>query len=216
MASGQQLVGDAAERVDVVAWVRFAVLQHFRARVCGRQRAQAARIEHGGVALFFRPLEHARDAEIDHLHFAGVGQKNVRGLEVAMDEAALVRVRERGRHAAHDRQRRANRHAPEIRAPKYLAQRLAGQMLHRQIDDRAGAVEVVHGDDGAVREYLCLARLALQCDQRFRIAAELDVEHLDREIRLAVGRFQLAQVERLVHRAHAADAQTLLEHEAVV
>ena len=33
---------------------------------------------------------------------------------------------------------------------------------------------------------------------------------------LPVRRFELAQVERLVHRAHAADAEALLEHEAAV
>ncbi len=80
----------------------------------------------------------------------------------------------------------------------------------------AVAVEVVDGDDIAVRERLRLARLALQRHQGLRVPAELEVQHLDRDIGLAVGGLELAQVERLVDRAHAADAQALLEHEAAV
>ncbi len=48
------------------------------------------------------------------------------------------------------------------------------------------------------------------------MAAELDVQYFDRNVGLAIGRLQLAQVERLVHRAHAAKSQALLEHEAAV
>src|SRR6202043_3894020 len=56
--------------------------------------------------------------------------------------------------------------------------------------------------------------LALQGLQGFRMALELLVEDLDRDVGVAVLRLLLAQVARLEHDAHPAAAQLGLEHEA--
>ncbi len=107
----QQLVGDAAERIDVVARVRLAMLNHLWTRIRGRQRAETAGVEDSCIALLLRPLKHAGNAEVDHLHFGIRREKDVGGLEIAMHETVLMRIGERIAHAAHNRQRGANRHA---------------------------------------------------------------------------------------------------------
>ena len=67
-----------------------------------------------------------------------------------------------------------------------------------------------------MRQCLCLARFALERDQRLRMTLELDVEYFDRNVRLAVGGLQLAQIERLVDGAHAAETDAFFQHEAAV
>lgn len=63
---------------------------------------------------------------------------------------------------------------------------------------------------------LRLLGFALQCNERFRITAKLQIQHFDRNVRTAIGGFELAQVERLVDGPHAAHTKTFLEHEAPV
>ncbi len=67
-----------------------------------------------------------------------------------------------------------------------------------------------------MRQRLGLPGFALQRDQRLRVTAKLDVQNLDRDVRLAIGRLQLAQVQRLVHRPHAAEADAFFQHEAAI
>ncbi len=121
-----------------------------------------------------------------------------------MHETTFVRIGQRIRHAFEDRQRLRVRHALELRSPQDPAQRLAGQIFHGQIDHRAIAIEVVHRHDVAMPERLRLLRFALQRNERFRIAAKLQIQNLDRNVRTAIGCFELAQVERFVDRSHAA------------
>ena len=216
MTPGQELVGDAAERIDIVARIGLAVFQHLRAGIGRRQRAQAAGIEDRDVGRFFRLLEHACDAEIDHLDAAAVRQDHVGRLEVAMHEAALVRISQGLAHAAHDLHRFLEGQGAKVRRAQQLAQRFAGQVFHGHVDHRTVAVEVVHRHDVGVGQGLRLARFALQGDQRLRMPLELHVQHLDRDIRMAVGSLQLAQVERFINGAHAAEADAFLQHEAAV
>lgn len=216
MVPGQQFIGDAGKRVDVVARIRFAMLEHLRARIGRRDAAKARRVEHGYIGILVAPLEGARDPEVDHLHFATVGEEHIGGLEIAVHEAALMRIRQRVAHAGDDRQCGIERHAREAWRTQHLAERLARQILHREVDERAVAIEVVDGDDVSMGERLRLAGFALKRDQRRRLAAKLHVEHLDRDVRLAIRGLQLAEVERLVHGAHPADTETLLQHEAPV
>lgn len=48
------------------------------------------------------------------------------------------------------------------------------------------------------------------------MAAKLGIEYLDGDVGLAVGCLQFAQVQRLVHGTHAAEADTFLQHETAV
>ena len=216
MVAGQHLPCDAGQAIDVVARVGLAVLDHFRAGVGRREAAQAAGVEHCRLGIVFRLVEGARDAEIDDLDFALVGQEYVAGLQVAMHETLLVRITERAAYAADDAQHLGKRQAVKAGRAQHLAQRPAHQVFHRQVHHRTVTVEVVDGHDIRVRQRLRLLRFPLQGDERLRMAAELDIEHLDRNVGLAVRGLQLAQVQRLVDRAHAAEAYAFLQNEAAI
>ncbi len=192
------------------------MLEHLWAGIGGGHATERARIEHSRVRIVSRLLEDARDAEIDHLHFAAIGEEDIGGLEVAVDEATLVRIGQGPAHAGDDRQRLGVRHADKVRCAQDAIERLAGQVLHGQVHHRAVAVEVIDRHDIAMRQRLRLARLTLQRDQRFRMTAELHIEDLDGDVGLAVRGLELAQVECLVDRSHAAHAQALLQHEAAI
>ena len=62
-------------------------------------RSHARRLDPGAC------LTHARDTEVEHLHVAGVGDEDVPGLDVAMDDADLVALREEVEHGLEDAQR---------------------------------------------------------------------------------------------------------------
>ncbi|MNS78592.1 hypothetical protein D3C72_1122120 [compost metagenome] len=189
MLAGQQFIRHAGQRVDIVTRIGLAVLEHLRAGVGRRHAAQRAGIEHGLVRVVSRLLESAGDAEVDHLDLATIGQEHIGRLEIAMHEAALVRIGQRPAHADNDRQRLGIRQAREVRRAQHAVEGLPGQIFHGQEDRRAVPVEVVDGDDIPVRQRLRLARLALQCHQGLGVPAELEVQHLDGDIGLAVGGF---------------------------
>ena len=217
--SGEQFVGDTGQRIDVVARIGILAEQHLRARVRRRQRAERARIE---LRAFVRSVagrhERARDAEIQHLHLPAlraVGDEHVAGLEVRMHDALLVGVHQRPARPLDDR--------PGVFEPDSLRvaldeaiERLAAEKLHRHEDQRAVAVEVVDRDDVWMRKRLRPARFPLQRLERFRMLAELGTQELDRDRGIAVLRLLLAQVLRLEDHAHAAFADSLLQHEAAL
>ena len=61
---------------------------------------------------------------------------------------------------------------------------------------------------------LCLARLALQRHERFRVGLEFLAQHLDRDIRLAVSGLDFKPVRGSVDHSHAADTDYLFQCEA--
>ncbi len=102
MPPGQQFVSNAGQGVDVVSRVRFAVLKHLRACIRRREAAKAARIENGDIGVLLRFPEDARDPEVNDFHLPFIRQEYVGRLEVAVDEATLVRVRQGLGDAADD------------------------------------------------------------------------------------------------------------------
>jgi hypothetical protein len=124
MPAGQQLVGDAGQRVNVVARVRIALLEHLRAGVGRGQRAQRAGVEQRLLGVGIIGPAGPGDAEIEHLRLAGLGHKHVARLEIAMDDLFLVRIGQRRADTVYDAQRLLERHAVEVGRAQDLVQRL--------------------------------------------------------------------------------------------
>ena len=216
MTAGQQLIGDAGQCIDVVARIGLLVEEHLGAGVGRRQRAERAGVEaRAGRAIVALARQGAGDPEVEHLDLALTGDEDVAGLEVRVDHALLVGVGQRACAALDDRPGILESQALRVTLDEPI-ERLALEELHRHVDQRRVAIEVVDGHDVRVRERLRAARLALQRHQRLGATAELVVQELDRDIRIAVARLFLAQVARLEDDPHAALAQAPLEHEALL
>src|SRR6185369_8900691 len=89
-------------------------------------------------------------AEVQHLGVHAAGHEDVGRLDVAVDDALAVRVGQRVGDAAHDLGRldRAGAHALQ----QQVAQVLALQALHGDVDAAVGRAGVEHGDDVRVRQ----------------------------------------------------------------
>ena len=141
--AGRHLVEHDPERVDVGARVnRLATHllgRHVRQRPLEpADRPRRRLFDVGGGA---RQL---RQAEVQHLHPALGRDDDVGRLEIAVHDAALVRLLERRRHVAAECRDLFLR---ERAAGDVLRQRLAGHVLHDQEVDPVAAVEIVHRGD---------------------------------------------------------------------
>jgi len=104
MLSCEQLVSDAAERIDVVARIGLLTLEHLAARVGRRQRAERAGVEAREVALLrTRKLRGARNPEVENFYDVAFGQEAVAGFEVGVNDALAVSVAKRAAHARDER-----------------------------------------------------------------------------------------------------------------
>ena len=87
----------AADSVDIGTGVGGLTARLLRREVLrGTQHRRSLR-HRGGIT------ERASDAEVHHLHLAGVGQHDVRWLDVAVNNARMVGCRQRITHRCHDR-----------------------------------------------------------------------------------------------------------------
>ena len=186
--SGQQLVDDDAERPDVGALIGGFALGLFGTHVRGSSHehsdlrgvhhCEGRRVIHAGPAA--RALERRLgETEIQDLHHARGRDLDVGRLQVAMDDAFLVRGLDAVDDLTQDRQRVAERHRS--------LQCLAFDILHDQIV-RSDVVEVT--DVGVVqgRDRARFAGEALR---------ELDVRDFDRDVAIE------ARVVGAIHLAHA-------------
>ena len=181
-----------------------------RGRVAGRLLGAhvRGRAEHGAGPGHQRVLGlEPRDAEVGEQHAAVLRDEHVRRLDVAVDDAGLVR----GGECVGEQRAHARRDLGEHRAaPLELAeQRLAADQLHH--DERrivavvAVAADVVDAQDVRVLERGRGARLALESPHDLRPPREVREQHLDRDLAA-----QLA-VARAEHRRHAALAELAIE-----
>ncbi len=178
------------------------------ARLLGRDVARRAHQVAGAGLVLAAAVgrQQLGDAEVEQLDLvvvAGPVQEHVLRLEVAVDDALVVRGRQRLAHAVDD--------APDLgqgqrRARRTLAQVLAAQHLHHQ--EAAAVGQLAHGehvDDAGVADAVDRARLLHEAGDRVEVHAQLGPQHLDRDP-LADDR-----VHRLVHEAHAAFAEQPLD-----
>ena len=117
----------------------------------GRRRAPAPRSSRA---------ERLRDAEVEHLDLARARHEHVLGLEIAVDDAELVRAGERARDRQHqldDARRRQQRAAPN--APIDVAQRLALEELEHHVRHALELVDLVDDHDVLVIALRGRARL---------------------------------------------------------
>ena len=155
--AGEAVVEQRPERVDVGAAVERVAL-----RLLGRDVVAGS--EHPPGIRQRRRVVDARDAEVGQLGVAVRGQQHVVRLDVAMDHAALVGVRERRGHLDGDRERLRDRQGALQRDA--LVQ--VAPVDELADDERApvGLAAVDDRDDARVREQRERARLALEAVDR--------------------------------------------------
>ncbi len=129
----------------------------------------------------------ARDAEVrdDGAPFAGP-KKDVRRLQIAMDDARLVRRREAGRQIARQTEElRGREHGP---ARDSFAERLPLDELHRQTDAVVDLDEIVDTDDAGMRHLAGERELSAEAGEAH--GRSVVREQLEREdgVRLRVAR----------------------------
>ena len=128
----QHLVQHAAERPDVAALVRLSSFRLLRSHVRGGAEDDAHAGQHGRArdGRRLRPIvaarrvllgcQRLREPEVQHLHRPVRAQLDVRGLEIAMDDALLVRGFKRFGDLFRDRQRFVDRDRPARNALRQI------------------------------------------------------------------------------------------------
>ena len=197
--SRQQLVRDHADRVEVRPGADLLRHRLLGRHVGGGPDRDAGRgPEHRHVAVGQRP----GDAEVGDLHAPFGGDQQVLGLQVAVDDARRVRVREPGEHALE--------HAAELGRPEPAhprAQRAARHVLHGDVTHPVVLEDVEHGDDALVVERAGQPRLADEPADHLGVLA-LELEQL-------LQRHEPVELDLpgQVHASHPAPAQ--LPHDLV-
>src|SRR5581483_8704430 len=154
-----------------------------------------------------RRVERSREAEVGEPHLAAPGDEDVRGLHVAVDDAARVRRLERGRDGGEDAHRLDDREAPVL--GEEVGERLPEDELHGEERDAERVVRLERSeraDDAGVldaREELALALEALARVLRDPGAERQDLERDARAARAVLGDVDLA------HAAAADEAEDL-------
>ena len=147
----QDLVENDAQRVNVGGGVDRLAADLLRAGVLRRQHAR-----HGDCHLrrVHARLQHLRDAEIEQLGRAVLGDQNVAGLQVAVDDQVLVRVEQC--RADLLEQRHALRRSQVIRIAIFV-ERLAVDQFHDEV--RRPSAVVPPSKSRAMFGWLRLARI---------------------------------------------------------
>ena len=125
-------------------------------------------------------------------------QLDVRGFQIAMDDALLVRRLERFRNLLRNRQRLLDRHGA---ARQPLRQILALDEFHHEGLDALGVLQPVNGCDVRMIQRGKDFRFALQPRHSFRVSRERLGQDLDGDVAIE------PPVARPIHFAHAALSQ---------
>jgi hypothetical protein len=196
--AGEHLVEHAAQAVEIGAGVDVGAHALLGAHVARRPDGEAWEreplVERGHV-------ERPRDAEVGDHRLAGLEQDVLR-LDVAVDDALPVGIRERRRRPARDPDRLEDREGAVPGEP--LAQRFPRDPRHHVIEDPVGVAGVVEREDvrmGEARGGADLEEEPLRPEGR----GEPRPEHLERDAAV------MAEVVREVHRGRAAAAELALD-----
>ncbi len=190
------LVEHDAEREEIRAVIDGKPERLFGAHIAGRADHLADLRAHQLAGI---GVADPRDAEIEQLGGQPVvGEQDVRGLDVAVHDAARMRIGERVGHLHAERQDALIGHAA-LRL-EHLVERPAGDQLHRDIGDAIGLADVVDRRDIGMAERAGRGRLAQEAAPDFGIAAIFRLERLDRDDPVDPG---VVRAEHLRHRAFA-------------
>ena len=204
---GQHLVEQAAERPHVGASVHAAASHLLRAHAGRRARDTAGRTTRARVvtgAAAGRRAHQVRQAEVEHLHVASRGQLHVGGLEIAVNDALLVRRLQRVRDLAGDGQCLVRR---QRSSSQPIGERRPLDQLHDDGQHVSGPLQAVDRADARVRERRQDARFLLQPCRPGRVAGPRRRQHFHRDLAVQLG------VERAIDLAHAAGTERT--HDAI-
>ena len=197
---GQALVEDAAERVDVRALVERVA----RDLLGGDVLERADDLAGGGDSRErARALGQPEVAEVAVLATAGLRDEDVRGLDVAVDEALLVRGVERLGDLGEELDRALRLERTVLRDE--LGEVGALDVAHGEEEHAVLLARLVDGDDVRVVERGGDPRLAQEALAEALVLGELGRDHLERD--LAPETLLLGAVDR----AHAAAADERLD-----
>ena len=199
-ASGQHLVVRDAEGVDVGAQIDRLAHAVLGRQISGRSHERAGRSE-----LRLR-LGRKRDAEVGDLHHATLVDHQIGRLDVAVNDAGVVRGGESVRGLQDDLRRTGI-----ADAPFRLDHRLHGASvdeLHGEVVHAVVVADVEDRDDVRMGQSARGARLAREARQELLVAGEVIAEDFDRYE--AVEGFLVAFVD------HAHPAPPELRHDFVV
>ena len=191
LGAGEQLVEQHPDGVHVGARVAAAVDDELGGEVGDGADEHAA----GGGVLGVGG-DGLGQAEVGDLDPAVVGDQDVLGLDVAVDQAGPVGVREGREDRLHEGQGARRRHRALL--ADHVAQRVPGDVLHHEEDDVVVGALVEDGDHVGVVEPRGRAGLADEPGRELLVVAEARVHHLD-----GAGAVE-SEVGGLVHAGHPA------------
>jgi hypothetical protein len=198
----QQLVQHASEAVDVAPAVNIPPAYGLlRAHVTDRADGHAGLCERGVGLVAREALGRARNAEVRDQGVA-VGEHDVLGFDVAVNDAPAVGVPERLGHLAH--QAHAFPHRERATPPEAVAQALAFHVGHREPEEPAGVARIVDRQDVRVLEPGGEANLALEALRPQRVG-QPGMEHLQGDGSVVL------EIAGEMDRGHAAAPELTLE-----
>jgi hypothetical protein len=139
-----------------------------------------------------------RQPEVEHLHRAVLADFDIRRLEVAMDDALLVRHLKRVRDLARDDERLVERNRSLRNA---LRERRPLDELHHEGSHVAGVFQTINRCDVGVIQRRQDVRSALKPSQPIGIVQERLGEHFQRDVTVQLG------VAGSIHLSHTACAE---------
>jgi hypothetical protein len=175
--AGQHLVERHAERPDVGARADVETRRLLGRHVGSGPDRGAGRGHSRDRLLGFR--DHFGQPEIDDPHLSVMRQHDVRGFEVAMDDARGVRGGQPGGDLARDARRVVDGERPVLDA---LAKRLAVVERHRDEQLAVPLADVVHRGDVGVVEGAGGLRLAEKAGARVRVLRDRRRQEFQRDL----------------------------------
>jgi hypothetical protein len=147
-------------------------------------RGELRRRRAGGLVGRRQVLDALREAEVHHLHVPVRGQHDVGGLQIAMEEPALVRFLQRFGDLAGQSQGLGQPERAVLQAP---VERVAGDVLHDQEDRVALFADLEDLADVRMIERGHRHRFAPQPLPRLHVGGGGGWEQLDRDLTIETG-----------------------------
>lgn len=191
----EHLPEDDTQAEEVAAGIHHPALQLLRAQVARSAHYRPGRA-HEGLRLHLAARNlgpQLRQTEVQHLHPPILGDEDVLGFEIPVDDALFVGRSEPTGDLQSDLDGLPGSQRP---AAQPLPERLALQQFHHQVGRSLVCPEVENGEDVRMGERRQGAGLLLEAGQAVRVRAEGLRQHLQRHLPAQL------RVLRPVHLAH--------------